>query len=323
MSALAALAAARRVAVKLGLDGDKIVAESPYGVPDGLIEQLRAHRPEILHILKWRDPARAPVGAKRPPDASMDQWDAALLGLHHFLDGGWGKRALALGWSKPELFNLPALWAQISLTGAGWLIGEWQVTSVTAEEITITPPWSPISQLKFRRRDDLRQLPLTTRSEPATADDLVEAIISSMDDKVEVSALPERLLAVMEQEPLDGAAAIRRFMEIDDALFARGIEMWPDHGHIVLGHHGKGCQKRVTVLSLAAAEAEVAAVVDDEAAITRFKAVAEALFGQGVEVVRVHPGVEHLAEDTGHRPAAAGASSSHSSNDRTAEVGVT
>ena len=42
-----------------------------------------------------------------------------------------------------------------------------------------------------------------------------------------------------------------------------------------------------------------------EAAIARFKAAAEALFGQGVEVVGVGRGVEHLAEDTGHRPTAA------------------
>jgi hypothetical protein len=45
--------------------------------------------------------------------------------------------------------------------------------------------------------------------------------------------------------------------------------------------------------------------VADEAAIARFKAAAEALFGRGVEVVGVGPGVEHLAEDTGHRPTAA------------------
>jgi hypothetical protein len=142
---------------------------------------------------------------------------------------------------------------------------------------------------------------------PGAEADLVAAIMGYMDDKVEVSALPERLLAVMGQEHLDRAAAISRFMEIDDALFARGIEMESDRGHIVLGHHWKGCrrQNRVTVLSLAAAEAEVAAVVDDEAAIARFKAAAGALFGKGVEVVRVAPGVEHLAEDTGHRPAAA------------------
>jgi hypothetical protein len=43
----------------------------------------------------------------------------------------------------------------------------------------------------------------------------------------------------------------------------------------------------------------------DETAIAGFKAAAEALFGQGVEVVRVGPDVEHLAEDPGHRAVAA------------------
>jgi hypothetical protein len=310
--ALEALAAARKAGVTLIVDGDNIVAEASR-VPHALVEQLKAARSDILHILKWRDPAQAPFGVTRPPDATIEQWDAVLLGLYRFFAGKWDERAKACGWSDPELYATPKLWSHVSLTGIALLVGEWRVVAVDGEAVTVSPPWSPSSQLKFRHHPLLHRLyggkvePVPDPLPPGAEADLVEAVIRSKDDKVEVSALPERLLAVIGQEPLDRAAAISRFMEIDNALFARGIEMWPDHGHIVLGHHGKGCprQKRVTVLSLAAAEAEVAAVVEDEAAIARFKAAAEALFGQGVEVVRVGPGVEHLAEDTGHRQAAA------------------
>jgi hypothetical protein len=296
VSALRALAVARRAGVKLSLDGDDLIAEAPE-VPADVLAILRPAKADIVRILKWRDPAQAPFGIRRPHDATIEQWDAALLGLHHFFAGKWDEQAKACGWSDPELYATPKLWSQVSMTGIALLVGEWRVVAVDGEAVTVSPPWSPSSRLKFRHRPFLHLLyggkvePVPDPLSPGAEADLVEVIIGYMDDKVEVSALPERLLAAMGQEPLDRAAAISRFMEIDDALVARGIEMWSDDGYIVLGHHWEGCprQKRVTVLSLVAAEAEVTAVVDDEAAIARVKATANALFGQGVEVVRVGP----------------------------------
>jgi hypothetical protein len=254
---LAALAAARKAGAKLALDGDKIIAESPYGVPDEVVEQLRAHRPEILHILKWSDPQQAPFGARRPSGATRDQWEAALLGLYHFLEGGWGDRATALGWSHPELFSLPTLWSQIRLTGAAFLIGEWNVVAVDAEEVTVAPPWSPGSQLKFRRQDDLRQLAAIAVVEPVVGNmseserDLVEAIVGYMADRVEVSATPDRLLAVMGRLAADDESALLdTVMMLADALFARGIELRfePASGHVVLGHVWRGCSRRHTLI---------------------------------------------------------------------------
>jgi hypothetical protein len=156
--------------------------------------------------------------------------------LHHFLAGGHAERALACGWSHSELFNVPDRWSQIRLTGAAWLIGEWNIAAVDVEAITVSPPWSPISELKFRRQDDLRQLATATKCTPEALPEaeagVVAGVVSYMADKVKVST-------------------------------------------------------------------------SDEAAIARFKAAAEVLFGQGVEVVRVASAVEHLADDTCHRPAAA------------------
>jgi hypothetical protein len=195
---------------------------------------LKGARDELVHILKWRDPEQAPFGIKRPLDATEVQWDAALLGLHRFIRGGWDKRALALGWSHPELFNVPDRWSQIRRTGAALLVGEWNILSIDSGALVVSPPWSPSSQLKFRRQDDLRQLATATKCTPEALPEaevgLVAGVVGYMADKVKVST--------------------------------------------------------------------------DEAAIARFKAAAEALFGQGVEVVRGGPGVEHLAEETGHRPAA-------------------
>jgi hypothetical protein len=288
--ALAALAAARKAGVRLSLDGDKIVAEARFEMPDALVEKLRAHRLDVLHILKWR--AQPPFGAKRQLGCTELQWDSALLGLHHFLADGWSERAQALGWSEGELFHLPALWSQIRLTGAAWLIGEWNVVEAAAEAITVKPPWSE-SQLKFYRQDDLRQLAVTTRPEPEPepANDLVEAIVACMADKVEVSATLRRLLAVMGRPAdVDESVLLDEIMMLADALYARGVELRFDQasGHVVLGLAWAGCPRRVDaapVEIVTTTPTTPATVTDDEAAITRFKAAAEAVFGPGVEVV--------------------------------------
>jgi hypothetical protein len=236
--ALTALVVARKIGVKLSVDdGDKLVAETTAGpLPASLFDLLKAARSDIVAILNWRDPERAPFGIKQPLDASTVQWDAAMLGLHHFLAGGWGERAASLGWSHPELFNVPARWSQIRLTGAALLVGEWTILSIDSGALVVSPPWSPSSQLKFRRQDDLRQLATATKCTPEALPEaeagLVAGVVSYMADKVKVAT-------------------------------------------------------------------------SDEAAIARFKAAAEALFGQSAEVVRVGPGVEHLAEDIGHRLTAA------------------
>ena len=229
VSAIAVLAVARRLGVKLSLDGDgMLVAETKVGtLPATLLAMLKGARDDLVAILKWRDPEQAPFSIKRPLDATEVQWDAALLGLHHFLGGGWSDSALALGWSHPELFNVPARWNQIRLTGAALLVGEWNIMSIDSGALVVSPPWSPSSQLKFRRQEDLRQLATATtctpEALPETEAGLVAGVVSYMADKLKVST-------------------------------------------------------------------------SDEAAVARFKAAAEALFGQGVEVVRMGPGVEHLYE---------------------------
>jgi hypothetical protein len=235
MSAIAVLAVARKLGVKLRVDGDKLVATTDVGpLPATLLAMLKGARDDLVHILEWRNPEQAPFGIKRPLEATEVQWDAALLGLHRFIRGGWDKRALALGWSHPELFNVPARWNQIRLTGAALLVGEWNILSIDSGALIVSPPWSPSSQLKFRRQDDLRQLATANMCTPEALPEagLVAGVVSYVADKVKVS-------------------------------------------------------------------------LSDEVAIARFKAAAGALFGQGVEVVRVGPGLEHLAEDTGHRAAAA------------------
>jgi hypothetical protein len=216
-SAIEVIAIARRLGVKLSMDGDrKLVAETKAGpLPASLLALLKAARPDLVAILKWRDPEQSPFGIKRPLDATEVQWDAALLGLHHFLGGGWSDWALALGWSHPELFNVPARWSQIRLTGAALLVGEWNIMSIDSGALVVSPPWSPSSQLKFRRHDDLRQLATATKCTqvalPEAEAGLVADVVSYMADKVKVSTSDE--------------AAIARFKAAAEALFGQGVEV--------------------------------------------------------------------------------------------------
>jgi hypothetical protein len=224
---MAVIAIARRLGVKLSLDGDgKLIAETKAGpLPASLLDLLKGTRDDLVHILKWRDPERAPFGIKRPLDCTEVQWDAALLGLHRFLGGGWSDWALGLGWSHPELFNVPARWSQIRLTGAALLVGEWNILSIDSEALVVSPPWSPSSQLKFRRQDDLRQLATTAKCTPVALLEaepgLVAGVVSYMADKVKVSTSDD--------------AAIARFKVAAEPLFGQGVEVVRGGEHLNTG----------------------------------------------------------------------------------------
>jgi hypothetical protein len=110
------------------------------------------------------------VARSRPPDVSDTSWAAALRGLRAFLEAGHGAEAERLGWPKNELYAVPPVWARVDLCGAGLLIGDNEVTGVTAVEIRVkTASGSSLafyrkpqpnlrlvyaSQLKLRRCDD-------------------------------------------------------------------------------------------------------------------------------------------------------------------------
>jgi hypothetical protein len=260
MSALTVFAVARRLDVRLDLRDGKLVAATKAGpLPTALLGLLKANRADVVAILEGR--AQPPFGARRPRDCTEVQWDAALRGLHHFFAGGWDQQALALGWSHAELFNLPALWSQIRLTGVGWLIGEWNVLAVDGEAISVQAPWSPLSRLAFRRSDELHRAVAVAEPVAKVLSDaeaaLVDAIVAYMhvgdqeNEKVEVSATPHRLLTLLGQPADDDEAVfLYQIMMLADALFARGVELRfdPAIGHVVLGLHWQGCPRRDTLI---------------------------------------------------------------------------
>jgi hypothetical protein len=150
VSAFEALAAAEAAGVRLTLDGDGIIleAETPPLSAD-VVAQLRAVKPELMHILKCRAAAGAALAADMPPDGRRWRWVVAQDGLKRFVAEGWGDRAALMGWTPEELYRVPPLWSRLDLTGAALLVGDKKVVAVTEASIAIETRSG--SRLKFRR----------------------------------------------------------------------------------------------------------------------------------------------------------------------------
>jgi hypothetical protein len=63
MSVLEILAAARKAGIRLSLDGDKVIAESPDEVPAEVVEAIRAAKPDLLRVLRDRNSRKALAAA--------------------------------------------------------------------------------------------------------------------------------------------------------------------------------------------------------------------------------------------------------------------
>lgn len=132
----------------------KVIAPAP--LPNELIEQLRAAKHELLSLLPPREPQKAPgdgwVDAederaaiveydagiarpwaealarldpnKPPTDVPPSRWVRFIDDCGHFLDGGWGARAMELGWGPLDLFGCDRErpFARVDHLGLLWLL---------------------------------------------------------------------------------------------------------------------------------------------------------------------------------------------------------
>jgi hypothetical protein len=122
-----------------------------------------AHCFAILTAALDIDPNFVPAAVSRPSEKRR----IASAGRDRFVAEGWAEKALSLGWSKRELFQLPEHWSRINQTGVAWLIGERRVIEVTADAITIETHSG--SRLKFRRAERSAVTPLVHCSPSRTA----------------------------------------------------------------------------------------------------------------------------------------------------------
>jgi hypothetical protein len=71
-----------------------------------------------------------------PEDTSIERWKRACRGVEEFARG-WAANAMGLGWTFDELFAFAEPFANVSLQGAAWFVGESKVTAATADAITL------------------------------------------------------------------------------------------------------------------------------------------------------------------------------------------
>jgi hypothetical protein len=72
----------------------------------------------------------------RPEGTSIERWACAWRGVEQFARG-WAASAMSLGWSFDDLFAFAEPFANMSLQGAAWFVGDSTVTAVTTDAITL------------------------------------------------------------------------------------------------------------------------------------------------------------------------------------------
>jgi hypothetical protein len=84
----------------------------------------------------WRERLREVLSIPCPEDMPTERWACACRGVEQF-GRGWAAIAKRLGWTFEELFGLTEPFANISLQGAAWFVGDSTVTAVTVDAITL------------------------------------------------------------------------------------------------------------------------------------------------------------------------------------------
>lgn len=159
--------------VKLANSGRlKVIAPAP--LPNELIEQLRAAKPDLLTLLAPPDPQTGPRDAwadteeeraaiveydggvprvwaegfarldpnNAPADVPPRRWLRFIDDCGRFLDGGWARQAAAFGWGPLDLFGCDRErpFARVDRAGLLWLVNGRKLVAFTADTATIETP---------------------------------------------------------------------------------------------------------------------------------------------------------------------------------------
>jgi hypothetical protein len=84
----------------------------------------------------WRFRLHELPTAPCPHGFPPQRWPVMRDGAERFAQQ-WGGKAMGLGWAFGELFDLAEPFANVSLQGAAWFVGESTVTAITADAITL------------------------------------------------------------------------------------------------------------------------------------------------------------------------------------------
>jgi hypothetical protein len=128
------------VGVELSTTG-RMRAKGPSDALARWLPELKAKRAELEAVLRpvtsSEDWLERLLARPRPDSEPLARWQAHCAGVRRFVEDGWRQKAAALGWPHDELFALRDPFANGSLQGAVWFVGDKTVTAVTADAISL------------------------------------------------------------------------------------------------------------------------------------------------------------------------------------------
>ena len=167
MSAVPLIEAVQRAGGAIILRGDRLRLSAPEPLPENLLDELRAHKAEVIdHLQHARRPKLAQpatdalthctipsveiaswvAGVARlttmPPPRTYPAhaWQQLIVDAERFLSD-WAPQAVALGWPEWELFGCHrrAPWGRIQGMGLVLLLRGDEIAALTATEAVIRP----------------------------------------------------------------------------------------------------------------------------------------------------------------------------------------
>jgi hypothetical protein len=96
----------------------------------------REARPAAKPVPEWFEAIYPLLSRSCPDGVAPQRWTVLTGEVEHFAQQ-WAEKAMSLGWTFEELFALRDPFANASLQGAAWFIGDSTVTAVTADAITL------------------------------------------------------------------------------------------------------------------------------------------------------------------------------------------
>jgi hypothetical protein len=165
MSALPLIEAVQRAGGAITLRGDRLRLSAPAPLPENLLQELRAHKAEVIdHLQHARQPEFGKPGTDALTHATISSvevaswvtgvarlatmapprsypahaWRQLILDAERFLDD-WAQQAAGLGWPSWELFGCHrrSPWGRIDGMGLVLLLHGDQLAALTASEAVI------------------------------------------------------------------------------------------------------------------------------------------------------------------------------------------
>jgi TubC N-terminal docking domain len=181
MSALPLIEAVQRAGGAITIRGDRLLLSAPEPLPENLLQELRAHKAEVIDHLQpvrgterekrpaavmasretpsetvavWSDGVALLRGMTAPRTYPAHAWQQLTVDAERFLDD-WAQQAAVFGWPAWELFGCHrrAPWGRIDGMGLVLLLHGDPLAALTASEAVIRRP-SGAHQTRRRKPAD-------------------------------------------------------------------------------------------------------------------------------------------------------------------------